>query len=316
MRVRSNSFCRRRKWTSEPGLVAQVHLLADLHPEAVEHLQRRPGQLIAGQAHQNLQQRLHEVQIGRHHVLDARPQHLDRHHPPVVQAGPVHHGDRCGADRLPFERREDALERAAQVLLHPRPHLWKVDGRPGVETGPELVGHVVAEHPRRRGDDLAEFHEGPAQVLEALAQGPGQLRAGEGSLADGAQLAQGHGSEVHAHDLGDGGAPAQKGGAARLGQPPRVDLRNVLGQRARLWRRIVTNGWIPGRAHCHPLRVCDLPERSPGPRRRPPVRPLRRNPLRARRAPPCSCHRRPGPSRPARRHKPRSPWSRGPEPRR
>ena len=226
-----------------PGFVAEVHLLADLHPESVEHLQRRPGQLVAGEPHQDLQQRLHEVQIGRHHVLDARPQDLDGHHPPVVQAGPVHHRDRRGPDGLGLERREDALERAAEVLLHPLAHLGKADRRAGVEAGPEFVGHLVAEHPRRRGDDLPEFHERPAQVLEALAQRPGQLRAGEGALADCAQLAHGNGGEVHAHDLGDGGAPAQEGSGARFGQPPGIDPRHVLvsagaAQRPRRHRRL------------------------------------------------------------------------------
>ena len=55
---------------------------------------------------------------------------------------------------------------------------------PGVQAGPELVGHVVAEHARRRGDDLAELHEGAAEVLEALAQRPGQLGRRQGALAD------------------------------------------------------------------------------------------------------------------------------------
>ena len=161
-------------------------------------------------------------------MLDARSQHLHRHHAPVVQTGPVDHRDRGRPDGFGFERREDALERAAEVLLHPLAHLGKADGRAGVETGPEFVGHVVAEHPRRRGDDLAEFHEGSAQVLE--------------TLADCAQLAHGNGGEVHAHDLGDAGAAAQEGGGARFGQPARVDPRNVLRQRARLNRRAVTSG--------------------------------------------------------------------------
>ena len=69
-------------------LVAQVHLLADLHPEAVEELQGGAGHLVAGLAHQDLEQGLHEVEVGGHDVLDARPQDLDRHRAPVVAGGP------------------------------------------------------------------------------------------------------------------------------------------------------------------------------------------------------------------------------------
>ena len=77
---------------------------------------------------------------------------------------------------LGLELGERVAQRQAEVLLHPLAHVGERHRRPGVEAGPELVGHVVAEHARRRGDDLAELHEGAAQVLEALAQRTGQLR--------------------------------------------------------------------------------------------------------------------------------------------
>ena len=167
-------------------LVAQVHLLADLHPEAVEQLQGGAGHLVAGLAHQDLEQRLHEVEVGGHGVLNARSQHLDRHRPPVQKTGPVHHGDGGRPDRVGLELGERVAQREAEVLLHPLAHVGERHRRARVEAGAELVGHVVAEHARRRRDDLAELHEGPAEVLEALAQRPGQLRRRERPLADGA----------------------------------------------------------------------------------------------------------------------------------
>ena len=45
-----------------------------------------------------------------------------------------------------------------------------------------LFGHLVAEHPGGRRNDLAELHERPAQVFEAFAQGPRQLRGGRAKL--------------------------------------------------------------------------------------------------------------------------------------
>ena len=172
-------------------LVAQVHLLADLHPEAVEQLQGGAGHLVAGLAHQDLEQRLHEVEVGRHDVLDLGSQHLDRHRPPVEQAGPVHDGDGGRPDRVGVEVGERVAQRQPEVLLHPLAHVGERHRRARVEAGPELVGHVVAEHARRRRDDLAELHERPAEVLEALAQRPGQLGRRQRALADGAQLADG-----------------------------------------------------------------------------------------------------------------------------
>ena len=165
-------------------LVAQVHLLADLHPEAVEQLQGGAGHLVPGLAHQDLEQRLHQVEVGGHHVLDARPQHLDRHLRPssrrarcttAMEAVPIGSGSNSA---------KASLERQPEVVLHPLAHVGERHRRAGVEAGPELVGHLVAEHAGRRGDDLAELHEGAAEVLEALAQGPGQLGRRQRALAD------------------------------------------------------------------------------------------------------------------------------------
>ena len=146
MSLRSNSLCSRRKWASAARLVAQVHLLADLHPEPVEQLQGGAGHLIPGLAHQDLEERLHEVEVGRHRVLDLGPQHLDGHLAPVVEPGPVHHR----MDAVPIGTGSNSANRVAQrhpeVLLHPLADVGERHGRSGVEAGPELVGHVVAEH--------------------------------------------------------------------------------------------------------------------------------------------------------------------------
>ena len=166
------------------GLVAQVHLLADLHPEAVEQLQGGPGHLVPGLAHQELEQRLHQVEVGGHHVLDPGAQHLDRHLAPVVQPGPVDDGDGGPADRLGIEVGERVAQRHPEVVLDPLAHLGERHRRSGVEAGPELVGHLVAEHAGGRGDDLAELHERAAEVLEGLAERTGELGRRQRAVAE------------------------------------------------------------------------------------------------------------------------------------
>ena len=102
-----------------------------------------------------------------------------------------------------------------------------------VEAGPELVGHLVAEHPRRRGDDLAELHERPAEVLEALAQRPRQLGRRQRALADGAQLAEAVGVKWTATTLAIVRPRRTSSRPRRFGQAARIDPRDVLGQRPR-----------------------------------------------------------------------------------
>ena len=236
-RVRSNSFCRRRKWTSDraslrrsissPICTRKPSSTCSVDPANWSPV-RRTRISISGCMRSRSVATTCSMPGRNTLTATTRPSCRRARCTTAIDAVPI--GSVSNSAKTPFER-------AAEVLLHPLAHLGKGDGRPGVEAGPELVGHLVAEHPRRRGDDLPELHEGPAQVLEALAQRAGQLRAGQGALADGAQLPQGDRGEVQAHHLGDGGAAADECGGARFGQPPGVDLRDVLGERPRPRRR-------------------------------------------------------------------------------
>ena len=125
-------------------LVAQVHLLADLHPEAVEQLQGGAGHLVAGLAHQDLEQGLHEVEVGRHDVLDVGAQHLDRHRAPVEEAGPVHDGDGGCPDRLGLELGERV---AAATGRGPPP---PAGARRGTAPAAPCRGRPGTRRPRRR----------------------------------------------------------------------------------------------------------------------------------------------------------------------
>ena len=68
------------------------------------------------------------------------------------------------ADRHLVEAFERVLERHAQVGLHHPTDVLERHRGAGVETGPELAGHVVAEHAGRAGDELAELHERRARA--------------------------------------------------------------------------------------------------------------------------------------------------------
>ena len=67
---------------------------------------------------------------------------------PSWRRGPVHHGDGGPPDRDVFEVGEHVTQGAAKVFLDPLAHIDEGDGRPRVQARPELVGHLVTEHPR------------------------------------------------------------------------------------------------------------------------------------------------------------------------
>jgi len=127
-------------------LVAQVQFLADLLPEAVEHLEQPTGGLVTGLSGDYLEQRLEHVQIGCDDSMDERPEDLHTDDPPVVKPRPVHHGDRRATHRLRIDLRVGVLHRHAEVGLDAVLYLFEPDDRSGVQTGPELVGDGLAEH--------------------------------------------------------------------------------------------------------------------------------------------------------------------------
>ena len=197
-----------------PRFVAQIELLPQLQPEALEHLEQRAHQRITGLASDQLQQRLQQIEIDGDPPLDPWSQHLHCHITTVVRRGPVHHGDRSPPDGLGVEGLERIVERHAELVFDDGRHRGQRDHRPGVETGPELIGHVVAEHSRRRTDQLAVLQERRAELLERQAQrpnpevfgqrlptGPAVERRAE-VLADRTRDAQGTSSPLGAGRLG------------------------------------------------------------------------------------------------------------------
>ena len=132
------------------------------------------GHLVAGLPDEDLEQRLHQVEVGRDEVLDVGPQHLDRH-PGAVErwspcARPRSRPSRSGSPRSSAKASRSVSPRSSSTRLT----LVERHRRAGVEARPELVGHLLAEHPGRRGDDLAELHERAAQVLERAAKRDGR----------------------------------------------------------------------------------------------------------------------------------------------
>ena len=161
-------------------LVAQVHLLADLHPEAVEQLQRGAGHLVAGLAHQDLEEGLHEVEVGGHDVLDARSQHLDRHRAPVEQAGAVHDRDRGGPDRVGLELGEGvASDRPRSSSTR-----WRTSGNgTGGPVSRQARNSSATSSPNMPGDEAMiwpNFMKVPPRSWKLLRSGRASWAAGSG----------------------------------------------------------------------------------------------------------------------------------------
>ena len=188
------------------SLVTKIHLLADLQAEAVELLKDRPRELCAGLPGKELEERLHQIEVGGDEVLDVRAQDLDCHLPTVEQRGPVHNGDGGSPDRSRIEGGEGLLETHAEILLDSAADLVEGDDGSGVETRAELVGHLLAEDARRGGEDLAELDEGAANVLEREPQGLGQQLRSDEPVSNASQLGPRHRTKAMREGLGDDSA--------------------------------------------------------------------------------------------------------------
>ncbi len=146
----------RRKCTSErPRLVAPRSISSPIwtrKPSSICSVDA--GHLVAGLAHQDLQQRLHEeVEVGRHHVLNVGRSTFTATTRPSCRAGAVHDGDGSRADRLALEVGEHVFCAGSSrgPLRCVGGTATKGTGGPRIEASLELVRHLVAEHPGRRG---------------------------------------------------------------------------------------------------------------------------------------------------------------------
>ena len=84
--------------------------------------------------------------------------------------------DAGAGERLGAEVGEDLLERAPQRRLDDAARLFEGDLRDAVLQGLELVAERLRDEVGARGEDLAQLHEGRAQVLQ---RGGDALEEGE-----------------------------------------------------------------------------------------------------------------------------------------
>ena len=145
----------------------------------------RPGDADRDLAGHEVAHGREDGEVGGDPLLDARAEDLDRDRRPVGEDGPVDDGEGGGGDRRLVEGREQRGERPAEVGLHGGADVVERDGRPGIETGAELRGDVLAEQRRRRRDQLAELGEGPAEVVERAADHARHRRPVEPAAAPG-----------------------------------------------------------------------------------------------------------------------------------
>jgi len=172
------------------GLEDEVELLVgDLvqildHPRSVEQVTGAGAIHDAGQP-------VHHPQVAVHAVGDVRSLDLEHGRPPVPQHAPVHLGDRRGRQRHRVELGEGVGRGHAQVVLHDGERLIRGEGRHVVQRAQAGVSQRSGEHARRRGDHLAQLHEGGAERHEPLHQphagGIGQSPSGPGVAAGGQQ---------------------------------------------------------------------------------------------------------------------------------
>ncbi len=238
------------------GLVPQVHLLADLDPETVEQLQRGAGQLVPGQAHQYLHQRLHEVQIGGHHLFDVRPQHLDGHQRAVVEPGPVHHGDRRRADGIDARTRRRPLP--AGDPDPPRP-VWRTSGKG--TSGPvsrQARNSSATSSPNMPGDEAMicpNFMKVPPRSSKLFRSGRANWIPGSAPWRMVRTCRRATGTKCRPTTLVIVELRRSQGEGARFGEWPRIDLRRILGERPRRRLGVRSSRGVSDSARSHQLRV-------------------------------------------------------------
>ena len=159
------------------GLEPEVELLDDRLREQLDQ-RRRVGERGDGDA-ADRRGASHDERgdVVAEELRDLRALHLDDDLFAGDEAGRVHLRDRGRRDRHLVERREELLERAAEVDLDDGAHVGERLGRHLVAEQLELGDQLVGEQALAAGDDLAELHVARAEALERPA-GAGRSRRG------------------------------------------------------------------------------------------------------------------------------------------
>ena len=110
------------------------------------------------------------AEIHAREARDLRVLHLYSHGRTVAQHGAVHLRERCRGQRRLVDLREYGVERAAELVLDPTPHLVERTRRDGVVEAAEAADERRREHVGARADDLAELHEEAGQVDAQVVQ--------------------------------------------------------------------------------------------------------------------------------------------------
>jgi polyisoprenoid-binding protein YceI len=191
------------------GLQSEVQLLVGDLVQVLDHaggVHEVPGP----RAVDELRQAVHHPQVAVHSVADGRPLDLENGLPAVGERAGVHLGDGGGREGPGIEVPEHLRAGGAEVLLDHRQRPVRREGRHVVERAHAGVRERGREHPRRRGDELAQLHECGAERHERIHQagaGGDPQSGASGPIAAQAEQRRRSPGEVAAD--GDGDVPRE-----------------------------------------------------------------------------------------------------------
>ncbi len=135
----------------------EVELLGDRLREQLDERRRVGERGDRDAADQMRREPRHRGEVLPHERRDLRPLHLHDHLLAGAQRGGVHLRDRRRGERHAFERREDLLEGASELVLDDLAHGVEGLRRYSVATELELAHELLREEPLAGGDDLPEL---------------------------------------------------------------------------------------------------------------------------------------------------------------
>ena len=187
---------RPREFVDEPARIDEV--------ECPDALLREAGGLVE------------KREVGLDLPAGLGPLHLDGDRPAVRERGPVDLADRRGGQRLLLELEEEPPQRQVEIFLDHPLHVLERERPDVVLQAAQLADDVRREEIRPHREQLAELHEGRAEIVEQLAE----VAAALGGLAverDRVLARHEVGQLVRGEEVAE---PVPDRGLRNLGNPP------------------------------------------------------------------------------------------------